>query len=164
VKIRVEAKLPRNFNPLAFYAEFEEEAARIAKEFARTLDPVTATWDTSKYPRPRFKPESVVTTNLTAAQATSTNKIVRFLNDGTRVRHAVLQDGYALRTRVRLLTSFIGQGKKRFVSKKVRYPGVKARAWDDEARKLHVRRKTVEKGFGNAIVRAIKQCGHEYDR
>jgi len=59
----------------------------------------------------------------------------RWLNEGTRVRHAVMSKDFRPKTRHRTIGSRRGRGGMVFVSRKIRLPGIKAREWTDEIRK-----------------------------
>ena len=56
--------------------------------------------------------------------------IPSYLNFGTAVRHAVMSDDFIAKTVPNFIPSGAGAGRKLFVSKRVRLPGIEARNFD----------------------------------
>lgn len=87
------------------------------------FETTVATWNTSvdftiKSPE---KYSRVVSTN---------NRIYKFINDGTRVRYAVMTANFRAKTRPGFIGSNAGAGGVAFFSKKRPRPGIKARNFD----------------------------------
>lgn len=59
----------------------------------------------------------------------TTDKIFKFLDEGTRVRYATMSPDFKAKTKVGRLSSTAGRGSMLFVSKRRPRPGIAARNW-----------------------------------
>lgn len=64
------------------------------------------------------------------AEVSMNGDIPSYLNFGTAVRHAVMSDDFEAKTVPNFIPSGAGAGRKLFVSKRVRLPGIEARNFD----------------------------------
>lgn len=56
----------------------------------------------------------------------------RFLDYGTSVRYATMTPGFKPKTKVGVFYSYKGAGRKAYVDRKIKRPGIKARGWTDK--------------------------------
>ncbi|RLC88773.1 MAG: hypothetical protein DRJ03_01610 [Chloroflexi bacterium] len=128
---------PKEFKIPGIKGKLEKMLRHEAWIQRRMMQKVTRTWKGTK---PRFKREIKVDrgnlrlTTLPYGNPKAVNKF-RWLNEGTRVRHAVMSKDFRPKTRHRTIGSRRGRGGMVFVSRKIRQPGIKAREWTDEIRK-----------------------------
>jgi hypothetical protein len=119
-------------------------------EFKKT----TATWDT----KVDFEMLISTTSGSFEVLVGTDNKIYRYVNDGTSVRHAVMSRDFKAKTTPRVIGSVPGAGGVVFVSKKIKLPGIEARHFDEEIQKKSLKpyRRAMEAG----MKRARQVSGH----
>lgn len=81
-----------------------------------------------------------------------------WLNDGTKVRYAMMMPGFQPKTARRTFNSSAGQGGVMRVDKSKPLPGIEAREWDEEA--MDKWEKPLAKKVQEAIEGAAKASGH----
>lgn len=105
------------------------------------------TWRT----KPTFE-KKISTGKERLAISTSTGfAVMRFLDDGTRVRRALMTADFIPKTGPRTIGSKGGRGGVVFISKKLARPGIKARHFTDEI----VKRRA--KNYTRAMTRALRR-------
>lgn len=92
----------------------------IKKDFEKT----TATWDN--------KPEFTITRSVSRKRGPEVlvgtdDEIYKFVDEGTRVRHAVMTTPFVSKTVPNVIGSRRGVGGRLFVSRRIQRPGIKAR-------------------------------------
>ena len=123
---------PAKLNDAVFRIEANTAVERALQAIKAGYDKTEATWkekavfDKSVTDRPGA---------IVGRYATS-NKIVRFLDEGTKVRYATLSADWISKTTPRFIGSGFGRGRVLFINKKQPRPGIKARHWTDEIRKI----------------------------
>lgn len=139
--------------------ELERQGTLVKKEYEKT----TRTW--------RHKPVFEIETSAYAAAAsrgragllgramvsvTTDDDIFRYVDQGTRVRHAVMSRNWKSKTRVRVIGSRAGAGRMVFVSRKINRPGIKAREFSKEIRSR--RRKPFYNAMRKAMEKAVRHA------
>lgn len=133
--IKIEPVKPKQFKIPGIKGRLERMLSEEAWIQIRMLQKVTRTWKGAK---PRFKREIEVDRGnmqmdiLPYGSEKAVNKW-RWLNDGTRVRHALMSPNWRSKTTPRTMGSRMGRGRMLFVSRKIRRPGIEAREWTQEA-------------------------------
>lgn len=149
---------PSKLNDAVFRAEANVAVERTLKAIQAGYDKTEATW----------KDKALFTKTITntaieiIGQYMTDDKIVRFLDEGTRVRYATLSPDWKSKTQVRWIGSGPGSGRVLFVSRKHPRPGIKARRWTEEIKKAVMPLFKTE--AQEAYKRAAKRSGHGIGR
>lgn len=146
---------PGNLNIPVFRAEANVAMERTLLAIQTGYDRTEATWTHKAL----FEKVITNTAIEVIGRYTTEEKIVKFLDEGTSVRYAVLSPDWRSKTTPRFIGSGAGSGRVMFVSKKRPQPGIKARHWTDEIKKatLPLFRAEVQAAFA----RAAKKSGHK---
>jgi len=99
-----------------------DEVVPLALELANKT---TVTW--SK--RPSFKAKRVRTGNGYTVEIWVSDQRWLWLDQGTRVRYATMEQGFIAKTRKGVLYSYKGSGQVAYVRKDTPRPGIEARGW-----------------------------------
>lgn len=129
-----------------------KEGREMAKDFQQT----TSTWNGAK---PDFKPNISLAGGDASVivEPTGSKKGINkwnWLDQGTRVRRALMSPNWKSKTKPGRLRSGGGAGHVVFISKKLRRPGIKARGWSKTIGRQNTRR--FQKRMGLAVTRGAK--------
>lgn len=109
-------------DPKAVVRAVENTLTGVAKNVKIDFDVTTQTW--------KERPLFVITTPRIGRRNVFTKSdIYRFVSRGTRVRYAVMTDGFSAKTTPGVIGSNVGKGGLSFVGKKP-LPGIKARKFE----------------------------------
>jgi hypothetical protein len=120
---------PSDFGKFAGAIESDILAAnrRASKSLGKTgvklLKDFTRSWNH----QPDFQVETEGTAKSLEILIGTDDKIFGFIDQGTRVRRAVMSPGFVAKTKPGSLQSGAGRGGVVFISKKINLPGIKAR-------------------------------------
>ncbi len=149
--------LPKPFNGTVFLPEILSEMQKINKDISKDFDRTTATWNAAE--KPTWDKSTTQSSSQTVTEVTTKSHIYRFVNNGTSVRYATMTPDFKPKTVPGIIDSGRGSGGLKYVSKKVPRPGIVARHFDIEIKKIW------EKPFGTrmqaAINRAAAKTGHK---
>ena len=134
------ALIPKKLAVINMIAPIRDAAIKDAKAMGKDLEKVTKTWQGDK---PRIQTEAKLVPSGTPPYpmfhtSFSSSAWPRqdgskgwlkwlWLDEGTKVRYAVMTPGFVPKTRSGQLNSWKGKGKMLFVNKKRPRPGIKAR-------------------------------------
>lgn len=130
--VRIETNIGELGRDLRLTAEQIQRAGRIGTEqlideAGVLYDRTIRTWE--------HKPDFVKRTNHTADRAEASintdSKIFGFIDDGTRVRRAVMSEDWRSKTTPGRLSSGRGSGRVVFISKNISLPGIEARRFTE---------------------------------
>jgi hypothetical protein len=111
--------------------------------------------------KPVFRKYVRVTENEVYLSVTTQDDIYRYIDQGTKVRYALMSKDWISKTKPRVLTPGGGRGHMVFVNKKIRRPGIKARKFSEEI--WHHRKdrftRDIQGAIGEAAVDFIKTDG-----
>jgi len=122
---------PTRFKNEWFVDAVEEESKRIGNEMLKDFRKTVRTWND----KPRFRKAISVGPRSVDILVGTDNDIYRYVNDGTRVRYAVMSRDFIPKTRVRHIGSFRGRGGMVFINKNHPMPGIVGRHFDEEIQK-----------------------------
>ena len=108
---------------------------------------VTNTWDE----RPKIERELVVRGGDIHGTVWSDDKRMLWLDEGTDVRHAVMERGFISKTVPNSLSSRKGRGGLAFVHPRLMLPGIEARNWTEQI----IKRVKIGPAIRRAIVRGV---------
>lgn len=160
--LQFDAILPRRFDPGRFFEEFKTAGRGSAKLWRSEFQKTTRTWETV---HPVFKIASVQNESETIFDTSTNNVIYKFLNDGTKLRYAVMDflPPFQAKTSVGFIGSRAGQGGKShmdFNYQRALSRRIEARKWD-----VAIAKKTlpfIVKRFEFAMRKGAKASGHGY--
>jgi len=146
---------PKRLKIDAIRLELLNELRREGKDQRNELDKTTETW---KGDKPKFQSEiglgaSDASVATGPGGPTQGVKKWNWLNEGTRVRHALMSPNWRSKTVPRKVKSRRGRGRLVTVSKKIVRPGIKAREWSGIVQE---RRK---KPFRRRLLKAMQRAG-----
>lgn len=127
------------------------------REHQKILNQTTASWTGDK---PKFESLTDVSGGSASVLTGPTGNTMgvkkwNWLNEGTRVRRAVMSRNWRSKTRPGSFSSGSGRGRVVFISKRISRPGIKARGWTDKLTKQR------HQPFTNRMIRAMRQAGGE---
>jgi hypothetical protein len=144
---------PKKLKVEAIRKEIMRELQKEGKEQQKQLKKTTATWQGDK---PKF--ETIVDIDAEGAGVltgpsgnTKGIKKWNWLDQGTRVRRALMSRNWKSKTRPGHFGSGAGRGRVVFISKRVNRPGIKPRNW---SALLTKRRR---KPFTNRMIKALRR-------
>lgn len=126
--VKVQAIKYKQMKPKVVLDAIKKELERENGIRRRMLEKTVRTWTN----KPDFEERIVDTPKTLRGEVVTTNKIYRYVNDGTSVRHAVMSRDFKAKTQVRVLGSRRGRGGVVFISRKIKRPGIKAREFTKE--------------------------------
>lgn len=152
--IQAKAILPRQFKVAVFRDELVPVVKAATLEAKEQYLKTEATWERQATWGTRVDeyPTKIVGKTWTE------NDIVRFLEKGTRVRYATMSPDFQAKTRVRWIGSGPGAGGLMYISKLRPRPGIKARHWTSEIKK--VVEPFLKRAATAALGRAASKSGH----
>jgi len=118
---------PERFRPKAFQEAIEDALVEEMADIDALFQQIISTWSDP----PVVNQELKVSHGGISGSVWVDDKRMFFLNEGTRIRHAVMSNPYVTKTRVGMIQSRSGRGKVLAVSRKIRRPGIDARNWDE---------------------------------
>jgi len=144
---------PQKLKVDAIRLEILNELRKEGKDQVKELDKTTKTW---KGDKPKFEAligltgeDATVVTGPTGS--TMGVKKWNWLNEGTRVRRALMSRNWKSKTRPGYLGSGGGRGRVVFISRRLSRPGIQARGWTEMVTK---RRK---QPFTNRMIKAMNR-------
>ena len=94
-------------------------------ELLKMAQATVATWSN----KPHFTVKRIKGANGWRSELWVNDERWTWLDQGTKVRYATMQQGFIAKTKVGVMYSYAGKGKVAFVSKKKPMPGIAARGW-----------------------------------
>jgi hypothetical protein len=164
MRISMKAVLPKPINTRVFADEIYKAAEDMNKVIKADFEKTTETWDH----KPKFVASVKVSFDDTRGHVRTKpisgvkppELIYYFLNNGTKVRHAIMTDDFQPKTRIRVIGSFAGQGGLLRVDPRYDGPGIQARKWDEAIATKH--RARVAFRLRVALRKAVRASGHQY--
>ena len=168
--LQVKSIKPRRMNPNAYRLEIVKELNEQAQIMKRMYLKTVRTW---KAPRPVFKvtaaikgppgPRGGVATQQAIASVETTDERFIYVDQGTRIRWAVMGRGFKAKTRPGVVGSGAGRGGPVIVGRRAMQkrnikprPGIKARKFTKEIQKR--RRAPFFKAMREANLRGIRRA------
>jgi len=106
----------------------EGAAQQLGKRGVGLLEDLTSTWKHSV----DFNVEVEGNRDGIAVLIGTDDKVFKFLDEGTKVRRAVMSTNFKAKTKTGSLQSGAGRGGVVFISKKISLPGIKARKFSKQ--------------------------------
>lgn len=151
MSIKVKPILPIKFKVSAITDALEdlvrETVDEIDKDYAKTVK----TWKT----KPDFDKSVKRTKSSITGEVSTTNKIYKYLDRGTRVRFAVMSQNFRPKTRSNVIDSFQGRGGFSHFGVK---PGIEARNWTVVLARKYQKR--ISKRASVFLAKGAKNSGH----
>lgn len=123
--------------------ELRRQGRAIREQYERT----TRTW--------RNKPKFEMLISLAKGEASvivgTDDRIYKFIDEGTRVRRAIMSRDWVSKTTPRVISSVPGRGHVVFISKSVNRPGIEAREFSK------IIEKRTKKTFHRAMIDAVQR-------
>lgn len=156
MSVKFKSIMPRPFKRAAFDRFFTEVVEKVTadakKEFESTVK------DFSENTPVEFKVVIKKTADNITGEVSTDSQIYAFLNDGTSVRYATMDEDFIAKTQPGVIPSRSGRGKMRYVNRQVPRPGIEARKFDEQIeRKLRHRWVRYVPG---ALLKAVRESGH----
>ena len=146
--VELQAIVPKGaFKSAAFLTEITKVLNEEKRELSRLYSLTYATWDN----KPIMHEEVKIGSVEGYAEVSTADKKMLWLDDGTRIRHALMSRNWVSKTKPNRLKSGHGRGKKIFVSRQIKKPGIKPRNWTKIIVKLR------EKVFQHNVESAVKK-------
>ena len=124
--IELQAIVPKGaFQSRALVAEIEKALHEEVKELDRLYKLTYMTWDN----KPSMHKEVKVGSREAYAEVSTDDKKMLWLDDGTRIRHALMSRDWVSKTKPNRLKSGRGRGRRVAVSRQIQKPGIKPRNW-----------------------------------
>lgn len=130
--IQVKVIVPRAFKVEPFRKELTATMEKFLDAVAKDYDKTEET----RKEKAQFERKIEQKSDAIVGTYATSDKIVKFLDEGTKVRYATMSQDFEPKTRTRWLGSGPGAGKMLFISKKHPRPGIKARRWTAEIKKV----------------------------
>ena len=147
--IELQAIVPKGaFKSAAFLTEITKALNEEKRALSRLYGLTYATWDE----KPIMHEEVKVGSAEAYAEVSTADKKMLWLDDGTRIRHALMSRNWVSKTKPNRLKSGHGRGKKIFVSRQIRKPGIKPRNWTKIIAKLR------ERPFQRNVEQAVRRA------
>lgn len=155
MSIKVKPILPVKFKVKAITDELEKFVHELADDIEVDLKKPTRTWNHSV----SFDKKVSRSDKAIIGEVTTTNKIYRYLDDGTKVRFAVMTSDFQAKTRPGIIGSFSGKGGFSHLSR-VAQPGIEARNWISTLGTRY--EKTLARRAKPFLARGVKNSGHAF--
>lgn len=153
MSIKVKPILPVKFKVKAITDELEKFVHELTDDIEVDLKKPTRTWKHSV----SFDKKVTRSDKAIVGEVTTTNKIYRYLNDGTKVRFAVMTSDFQAKTRPGIIGSFSGKGGFSRFDPRGR-KGIEARNWISTLGTRY--EKTLAKRAAPFLARGVKNSGH----
>lgn len=121
---------------------------RIGRRMKVDYEKTVATWKV----RPRFEMLTQRTSSIASVLVGTDNRIYAYVNNGTSIRYATMSKDWDSKSRVHVIGSFPGSGRREFVSKFHPQRGIAAREWS------LVIEKKYERDFRDAMNEAMDKA------
>jgi hypothetical protein len=139
--------MARKLDYSTFQFEIRGEAQKIADEVMKDFQKTVRTWNE----KPRFFKRIEVTRRGVNIVVGTDNQIYKYVNNGTRVRYAVMSRNFRAKTRPGVIGSSAGRGGLVIINRNRPRPGIEARRFDQ---KIYEKWKPAYKRrIGNAVRR-----------
>lgn len=144
------------FKSSIFREEITAAAKQTQKDMLDDFQRTTATWKN----KPKFETKIEIGAGAGGVRITVTtdSDIYKFVDKGTRVRYATMSKDWKSKTTPNEIMSEPGRGRKLFVNKKIKRPGIKARNFTKIIARTY--RKEFSDAVKNALARAARRSGH----
>ena len=144
------------FQSSIFRDEMKHAAETIRKDALADFKKTTGNW---KH-QPKFSSRVIVgsVADGIQIQVGTDDKIWHYLDDGTKVRYAVMSPDWKSKTEPDVVGSFPGRGKRVFINKKRPRPGIKARNFTKHISKTTMQE--LQRETKNALARFARRSGH----
>ena len=147
--IELQAIVPKEaFKSRAFTDEIEEVLNVEKRELGRLYRLTYMTFRN----KPAMHEEVKIGSREAYAEVSTDDKKTLWLDDGTRIRHALMSRNWVSKTRPNRLKSGIGRGKLVRVSRQIQRAGIKPRNWSK------IIAKTREVRFQRAVDAAVRRA------
>lgn len=147
---------PKALDIDGMYGEIMDAANKAADEILAQFEMTVVTWTNP----PDFERIVDLDSSGISTLVGTDDRIYKFINDGTSVRHALMSDDWVSKTQPGRMTSRTGSGHVVAVSKKIVRPGIEPRKFDQQIQKdwkkkykrhMEVAMKNARKASGWAI-------------
>lgn len=128
---------------------------RVGRRMKRDYDKTVATWKI----KPEFEMLTQRTSSIASVLVGTDNRIYAYVNNGTSVRYATMSKNWDSKSRVRVIGSFPGRGRREFVSKFHPQRGIAAREWSQVIERKYER--DFRDSMGIAMGEARVASGHQ---
>lgn len=147
--IELQAIVPKDaFKSAAFVTEIEKVLHEEVRELNRLYKQTYVTWDR----KPLMHKEVKIGSREAYAEVSTDDKKMLWLDDGTRIRHALMSRNWVSKTKPNRLKSGIGRGRKVRVSRQIQRPGIEPRNWSKII--AGIRERQFQRNVNGAIKRA----------
>jgi len=147
--IELQAIVPKGaFKSGAFVAEITKALNEEKRELSRLYKQTYATWSNP----PSMHEEVKIGSSEAYAEVSTDDKKMLWLDDGTKIRHAQMSQGWVSKTKPNKLKSGHGRGKLVRVSRQIQNPGIKPRNWSKII--AGIREPKFQRNVQNAVKRA----------
>lgn len=147
------------FQSEIFRQELRKEMLEVKKDIVDDFERTVKNWGE---PKVKFtaKIESGASVGGVLLSVTTRDKRFKFLDQGTKVRRAVMSKDWQSKTSPNVILSTPGKGKVVFISKKISRPGIKARNFSKVIAKSY--KPEFKKRIKNCLERAARRSGYLY--
>jgi len=121
--IRATVRTPNRRNIPNFNAIIQQATRETGRELNKQFDTTTTTWNHNVRFDTRYQGINKVT-------VLTKDKPYFFVNDGTRVRRALMSPDFISKSQPRRLPQRAGRGGVVYISRKLNLPGIQAREFD----------------------------------
>lgn len=121
---------------------------RVGRRMKRDYEKTVATWAV----RPQFEILTERTSRIASVLVGTDNRIYAYINNGTSVRYATMSKNWESKSRVRVLGSGPGRGRREFVSRFHPQRGIAAREWTTVINRKY------ERDFRDAMEEAMSRA------
>ena len=141
---------PKKLNEKAMRKALLDSMRNSADELVKDFRETTSTWNH----KPKFEKLFQLSKGTIAVLVGTDDRIYNFINNGTRVRHALMSDDWSSKTKPGSLKASRGSGHVVAVSKNIIRSGIEARNFDKQIQEKWDKSKRfkreMEKGMRNA--------------
>jgi len=121
--LRATVRIPNPRNIPNFNEKIRKSTVETGKELNKLFNRTTTTWQHRVKFRRRMRGFNRVTVS-------TNDPPYFFVNNGTRVRRALMTPDFVPKSKPRTLRQGVGRGGVQFISRKIQRPGIKAREFD----------------------------------
>jgi len=147
--IELQAIVPRDaFKSRAFVDEIEKVLNIEKKELSKLYKQTYGSWDNL----PTMHEEVKIGSREAHAEVSTDDKKMLWLDDGTKIRHALMSRDWVSKTKPNRLKSGRGRGRRVRVSRQIQKPGIEPRNWSKII--AGIREPKFQRNVQNAVKRA----------
>lgn len=140
------------FKSSVFREEIDATMNIMARSMELDFERTVATWND----KPKFKKEVTRKGGNPTISVTTTDPIYFYVDNGTRVRRALMSDDWKSKTTPEVIGSGKGKGHVVFISKHLKLPGIKARHFSKNIAKKW--KPEFQRQIKNALARAARRA------